>query len=165
MHRDLHHSIEQQSETALFERAAREISLHLGLVRSEIGKREKKAANQAGPERVTLMRIYREIDRLQFAYFARDRQRVFKRQIRREPVNSDRKCNRYADKNHDHLIALGDANNLGPAHDRVDDNQSTCEPDGQVQPPPEQGRENNGRRVNRYSSSDASLHKKQERTE
>src|SRR5262249_35560758 len=72
LHRHLDDRVEKQSETTLFERAACEISLHLRLICSEIRQREKKAANQARPESVTLMRIDRETDRLQFVHFARD---------------------------------------------------------------------------------------------
>src|SRR6266516_4529835 len=73
LHWHFHRGVEEQSETTLFERASREISLHLRLIRSEIGKREKKTANQARPKRVALVRIDREIDRLQFTHFAGDR--------------------------------------------------------------------------------------------
>ena len=83
------------------------------------------------------MRIDRETDGLQFAHFARDGERAFKRQIGGQSVNRDRKCNRHADKDHNHLVALRDAYNLRPADDRVDDHQTACEPDGQVQAPPE----------------------------
>jgi hypothetical protein len=67
------------------------------LVSSEIRKREEKAADQARPKRVALVRVDREIDRLEFSHFTGDRERVFEREIRREPVNRDRKCNGHAD--------------------------------------------------------------------
>ena len=107
------------------------------------------------------MRIDGEIDRFQLAHLAGDRQRPFKRQVGQQFVNRDRERDGHADQNHDHLVALGDAYNLGPADDRVNNYQSACEPDGQVQAPPEQRGENNGRRVDRDSSRDAPLHEKQ----
>src|SRR4029453_4016465 len=73
LQRHFHRGVEEQSETTLFERAPCEISLYLRLIRSEIGKREKKAADQPRPECIALVRIDREIDRLQFAHFASDR--------------------------------------------------------------------------------------------
>src|SRR5262249_31989723 len=79
LHRHLDDRVEKQSETTFFERAACEISLHLRLVGSEVGQREKKTANQARPKSITLVRIDRETDCLQFAHFARGRQRAFKR--------------------------------------------------------------------------------------
>ena len=107
------------------------------------------------------MRVDREIDGFQFAHFTRDRQRVFKGEIGRQPVNRDRKCNRHADQDHDHLVALRDAYNFGPADHCVDNDETAREPDGQVQAPAEQRGENNSRRVDRDSGSDASLDEKQ----
>ena len=83
LHWHFHSGIEKQPETTLFERASREISLHLRLIRPEIGKREKKTANQARPECVALVGINRKIDRLKFAHFARNRERASKREIGR----------------------------------------------------------------------------------
>ena len=60
---------------------------------------------------------------------------------------------------------MRDADDLGPARDRVDNNQTTGEPDGQVQAPPEQGGQNNSRRIDCNSGGDSSLHEKQERAE
>src|ERR671925_582955 len=70
LHRHFYYCVEKQSETTLFKRAARKISLYLGLVRSEIRQRQKKSADQARPERISLVRIEREIDAFQFAHFA-----------------------------------------------------------------------------------------------
>jgi hypothetical protein len=56
---------------------------------------------------------------------------------------------------------LRDADNFGPADDRVDDHQTTREPDSQVQPPTEQRGQNNSRRIDRDPGRDASLDEKQ----
>src|SRR4030095_4116837 len=83
LHWHFHRGVKEQSETTLFKRASREISLHLRLIRPEIGKREKKAANQARPERIAFVGIDRKIDSLKSAHFARNRERAFKREIGR----------------------------------------------------------------------------------
>src|SRR5207237_8352173 len=67
LHRHLHHSVEKQSQTTLLQRTPCEIALHLRLIRSEIGKREKEAANQSRPESVTFVGVRRKLDRLQYS--------------------------------------------------------------------------------------------------
>ena len=47
--------VEKQADTTRAQRTAGEITLHLRLVGAEVGKREKEAAENAGPERVTLV--------------------------------------------------------------------------------------------------------------
>src|SRR5207245_10979689 len=70
LHRHFHHSVEKQSQATLLQRTPRQITLHLRLIRPEIGKREKEAANQARPKSVALVRLKRKMDRLQFSKFA-----------------------------------------------------------------------------------------------
>src|SRR5438034_4770581 len=83
LHRHLHHGVEKQPQTPLLQRTPCEIALHLRLIRSEIGKREKKAANQTRPESITFVRVKRKIDRLQFAHLAGHGQSMTERQLGR----------------------------------------------------------------------------------
>src|SRR6266446_1332200 len=70
LHRHLHRGVEEQSQTTLLQGTSCEVTLHLRLIRTEIGKREKEAANQARPESVAFVGVKRKIDRLQFAHLA-----------------------------------------------------------------------------------------------
>ena len=74
----------------------------------------------------------------------------------------DAKGERHPDKDDQNLIALREANDLRAANDRVDNDESAGEPDGQIQSPAEQGGENNGRRINRDARGEAALNQKQE---
>ena len=55
LHRHLEHGVEKETEAAADERAARQITLDLRLVGSEIGESEEESAEQAGPESVALL--------------------------------------------------------------------------------------------------------------
>ena len=47
-------------------------------------------------------------------------------------MHRDDEGERHSDKNDDHLIALGDANDFCSAKNRVGDGDSAREPDGQI---------------------------------
>ena len=80
-------------------------------------------------------------------------------------MNRDAKGKRHADKDDDHLVALRQANDLRAADNRVGNDESAREPDGQIQMPAEQRGKNNGRRIDRDAGGDAALHQKQKRAE
>src|SRR5438067_603491 len=57
LHRDLQHGVEHQAQTALAQRGAADVALHLRLVGAEVREREEQAAEHAGPHRVAPARI------------------------------------------------------------------------------------------------------------
>ena len=71
----------------------------------------------------------------------------------------------HADEDDHDLVALREADDLRAADNRVGDDESAREPDGQVQIPAEQRGKNDGRRVDRDSGGDAALDQKQKRAE
>ena len=72
---------------------------------------------------------------------------------------------RHADEDNENLVALGEADDLRAADNRVGDDESAREPDGQVQIPAEERGKNDGRRVDGDSGGDAALDQKQKRAE
>src|SRR4051812_26623439 len=57
LHGDFHHRVEHQSKPPFANAGAAKVSLHLRLIRSEIGEREKKSAEEAGPKCVAFIGI------------------------------------------------------------------------------------------------------------
>src|SRR5438046_1636589 len=58
---------EDKPKSPRAQRSAREITLHLRLIGSEVGEREKKAAHNSGPESVTLVAVERKVDGLKLS--------------------------------------------------------------------------------------------------
>src|SRR5690242_5348221 len=54
LHRDLHNGIEEDTQAALRRGPAREISLYLALIASEVSQSEEAAADEAAPEVVAI---------------------------------------------------------------------------------------------------------------
>src|ERR1700751_21849 len=54
LHRDLHSRVEQQTQAALRDRFAGQISLHLALIAAEICQSQKSSANKPAPSVVSI---------------------------------------------------------------------------------------------------------------
>ena len=80
-------------------------------------------------------------------------------------MHRDAKGQRHPDENDHDLIALREADDLRAADNRVGNDESAREPDGQIQIPAEQRGKNNGRRVDRDSGGDTALDQKQKGAE
>ena len=75
-------------------------------------------------------------------------------------MNDDTESHGHSEENHHHLVALRQTDDLRSARDGIGNDQSTCQPDGEVEPPAEQSRENDGGRIDRDARRQAALHKK-----
>src|SRR5579875_687822 len=87
LHRYLHNSVEEQTQPALHNRAAGEVSLHLALITSKIGQSKKCAANQSAPQVVAIGPVQMQINDIQPASSAGKMQGIPERDRRRKRVN------------------------------------------------------------------------------
>src|SRR5213082_1565599 len=80
-------------------------------------------------------------------------------------MDGDAKSQRHPDKDHQNLVALGEADDFRAADDGVGNHEAAREPDGEIQIPSEQRGKNDGRGVDRDSAGDPALDKKEETAE
>ena len=165
LHWHFHDRVEEKAEAARLDRVARQVALNLGLIRPEVGESEEKSSDDAGPKSIALVRIDREIDRLQFSQFSCNRERMSEGNLGRQSVNDDQKRDDHANQDDHHLVALRQADDLGAAGHGVNNDQPAGQPDGQIQSPSEQSRQDNGRRVDGDPGGEAALHEEQEGAE
>src|ERR1700686_2850299 len=165
LHRHFHDRVEEQTDPARAQRTAGEITLHLRLVGAEIREREEEPAENPRPDSVAPGGIEGKIDRLEFSHFPRNGKGAAERQVVGQTVDRDAEGEGHADEDDQDLITLGEADDLGAADNRVSNDESAREPDGEIQVPTEQRGKNNGRRIDRDAGGDPALNQKQERAE
>ena len=80
-------------------------------------------------------------------------------------MDRNAKGERHPDEDDHHLVALREADDLRAADDRVGDDETARQPDGQIQIPAEHRGENDGRRVDGDAAGDAALDQEEKRAE
>ena len=81
LHRHFCQTVEQKCKTALRDRFAGQITLNLRLIRSEIGKCNKHAADKSGPYIIPVVKIEREVDSVQLSHYRGYGEGVLKRDV------------------------------------------------------------------------------------
>ena len=165
LHRDLQDRIEHEAETALPERGAGQVPLHLRLVGAEVGEGQEQAAEHPRPHGVAFVEIDGEIHRLQLVEASGDREGVGQAQAAWEFRQQHGKCRSHAGENYGHLPFLRDADRFVATDRRIDDHEQSREHDRRVKPPAEHGREDDRRGVDREAGGESALQQEQARAE
>ncbi len=160
LHRDLQHRVEHQSEAALAQRIPCEVSLHLALIGTEIRERQEEPAKDAGPDRVALVEVEREVNGFELAEAACDVQHVAEAQRVRHPHHQDDERREHPQHDHAHLVFLRDADGLAAAADGVDDDDGAHQQNRQVKRPVEDRRNDDRGRVDGDAGGEAPLQQK-----
>ena len=130
------------------------------MVGAEVGQREEKAADDAGPHRVAELGIGREIDGVELAHRTSNVERVSGKLREQHHERGD-----HAAEDHGHLPFLREVHRRTAPGDGVNNREQARADDGDVEPPAEDGRENDGGRVDRDARLQTALQHKQTRTE
>ena len=160
LHRDLQDRVEHQTEATLAQARTTNVALHLGLVGAEVGQREEKATEDTGPHRVAELGIGREIDGVELAHRTGNVERVRRKLREQHHERGD-----HAAEDHGHLPFLREVDRRAATGDSVNNGEQARADDGDVEPPAEDGRENDGGRVDRDARLQTALQHKETRTE
>ena len=84
LHRDLGYGGKEQAQLAFRYRFAGQITLHLGLVASKIGERQKHPADQAAPQVIAVVPIEVKIDGVELSGHTGQAHRIQERDLARQ---------------------------------------------------------------------------------
>ncbi len=136
----------EQRFTRRIHRGRRQVSLHLALIRSEVRAEEKQRGNRAGPERVLVREVEREVERLQSPCGAGDAQRRQQPDVIRQPGDQhDDRRDETEDDEH-HLLHVGPGHRLHAAEHRVDRRRHSDQQHRRRQVSAQHDRQDDGRR-------------------